>query len=148
MVKPVKIIEILSQQSSAEHIQCEHCDGTGNMIVLSDETGFDLSECDVCLGTGYNQLGLILRGILKPPADGYGPVELREALANYVAETERKRWVQEANTAIRNAELAIAETQGLVDQAKAWLVSSGLPTAPSGNAGEPMRSDLADRKIS
>jgi len=138
MANPVKIIDILSQQTTMEHVDCDDCEGTGEVIVLNQESGYDLAECRACLGSGYNQLGLILRGILKPPADGYGPVELRDALADYIAESEQKRWIQEANDAIRNAELAIAETQGLVEKAKACLVSATTRVAAPGQVGEPV----------
>lgn len=151
MAKPVKIIEILSQQTASENIQCDQCDGTGETIVLSQETGYDLIECDACLGSGYNQLGLILRGILKPPADGYGPVELKEALALYIAESERKHWVAKTNEAIRDAEQVIAETQDAVEKAKACLVAANQQRAHRPEAGEPTMaasSSASHRKIS
>lgn len=91
MPLPMQLIDILASQTAAENMQCADCDGAGEIGEFSPETGHEPVTCGTCLGTGYNQLGLILSGILKPPAEGFGPVELKDALSAYLQELARKQ---------------------------------------------------------
>lgn len=83
---PVQLIRIFAEQTQPEPIGCKECRGLGEVQVYSEECGMDLWECDFCCGSGMNQLGWILSGILNPPPEGYGPVELKEALRQYLLE--------------------------------------------------------------
>lgn len=91
MPNPVKLIDILSAQTAKvnltrEHLECDACDGSGEEMIPHSETGHNNIPCRICLGSGYNQLGLILFNLLKPPPEGYGPVELKTALAEQLAQ--------------------------------------------------------------
>lgn len=142
MANPVQLIDILSKRTAAEAIWCDDCQGTGEMAIHDPETGSDIIDCETCLGSGYNQLGLILQGILTPPEQGYGPMELQEALAAYLAEAEKQKVLQQAQQSIRDAEEAIAQTQQLIDRTKALMAERQipLPAKPSTvNQGTPKR---------
>lgn len=127
MAKPVKLIDILSEQSAVENIRCDECSGTGELLVAHEETGLDTLECNECLGTGYNQLGLIIQGVLRPPEEGYGPVELKEALGNYLDELKRQRVIQETQEAIAEAQAAITETQRMIAKAQQMIADKDQP---------------------
>lgn len=90
MTLPVQLIDILAGHTAEENMHCETCEGAGEMAMHDAETGHEPELCGSCLGSGYNQLGLILHGILKPPPEGYGPVELKDALKNYLRELAEK----------------------------------------------------------
>jgi hypothetical protein len=121
MPHPVQLIDILSKRTAVEHIWCDTCEGTGERAIFDPEAGQDMIPCQECLGSGYNQLGMILQGILKPPDDGYGPVELREAISVYLAQTERQLVLQDAQQRILEAEDAVAKTQQLIEKTKAII---------------------------
>jgi hypothetical protein len=90
MAMPVQVIQILSQMTrrsdrsspntTSEPADCHECKGQGEVMAFHPETGHEAVECPECLGSGYNTLGLILNQVLKPPQEGYGPVELRAVL--------------------------------------------------------------------
>ena len=87
MAKPKPFLHILSELTQSltqpgrlEQIQCDECHGLGEIRVFDAETGHEFIDCPECLGSGYNTLGLIVKQILKPPAEGYGPIALRQAL--------------------------------------------------------------------
>jgi len=86
---PTKLISILADQTATESLLCDECDGRGEISVHHPETGTDIEACANCAGSGYNQLGLILQGILEPPEGGYGPTELTEALQAYRVQLEK-----------------------------------------------------------
>jgi hypothetical protein len=58
-------------------LSCDVCNGDGRQAAPHSETGHDAVECLPCLGTGLNQLGLIVTGLLHPPNDGSGPTILK-----------------------------------------------------------------------
>lgn len=118
MPNPVKLIDILSENTAAESVHCDDCRGSGQIQVPDQDTGFDLSECEACMGTGYNQLGLILQGILQPPPEGYGPVELKEALDRFLEESSKQQMIQETQLAIAQAQQVILETQQMIARAQ------------------------------
>jgi len=93
MPNPIKLIDIFNAQmakasSAGEHLACDACEGSGEEIALHPETGHDYVPCRVCLGNGYNQLGLIMLNLLKPPPDGNGPVALKGNLGSQLPQTE------------------------------------------------------------
>ncbi len=93
MPNPIKLIDILNAQMAkvnlaGEHLACAACEGSGEEIAPHPETGHDYVTCRVCLGSGYNQLGLIMLNLLKPPPDGNGPVALKGSLSGQVPQTE------------------------------------------------------------
>jgi hypothetical protein len=145
MANPVQLIDILSRRTAAEALWCDDCKGTGEYSVFDPETGNDIIDCETCLGSGYNQLGLILQGILTPPEQGYGPVELREALSTYLAQVEQQKVLQEAQQSIHEAEEAIAKTQQLIDKTKAWMAERQV--APPSKADHPNQ-NAPKRRIS
>lgn len=121
MPHPVQLIDILSRRTAVEHIWCDACDGTGEIAIFDAETGTDVISCESCLGSGYNQLGMILQGILQPPEEGYGPVELRQAISVYLEQTEQQLVLQDAQQRILEAEETIAKTQQLIEKTKALI---------------------------
>lgn len=121
MPHPVQLIDILSKRTAVEHIWCDACDGSGQLTIFDSETGTDVIACESCLGSGYNQLGMILQGILQPPAEGYGPVELRKAISVYLEQTEQQLILQDAQQQILEAEETIAKTQQLIEKTKALI---------------------------
>jgi hypothetical protein len=81
MSAPVSVLEILSRQTRRDSLDCPECKGQGERLVFDPETGSDYCACDACQGTGYNLLGLLVHGLLRPPESGYGPEELKTALS-------------------------------------------------------------------
>ena len=81
----IRLLDILADYTIAENMRCETCAGAGEVLLHGEETGYEPIECEDCLGSGMNQLGLIMHNILRPPAEGYGPVALRDALHEYQA---------------------------------------------------------------
>lgn len=77
---PVSVLEILSRQTRRDLLDCPECKGRGERLIFDPETGSDYCACDACQGTGYNLLGLLVHGLLRPPESGYGPQELKAAL--------------------------------------------------------------------
>jgi hypothetical protein len=94
MTLPTKLINILAEHTNSENMQCSDCRGSGETTIHDPETGLDFIMCESCLGSGYNQLGLIIKGILKPPEEGYGPVELQAALKAYKENLEAEQETQ------------------------------------------------------
>ncbi len=85
MTLPAPLIDILASHTAGEAMHCEDCKGLGETGQPDPDTGSEPMVCQSCLGSGYNQLGLILQGILKPPPEGFGPVALKDALKEYLA---------------------------------------------------------------
>jgi len=80
MPMPSTVLQILSSQTRQDAFDCPECDGAGERQIFDAETGVDYALCEACLGSGYNMLGLLVHGLLKPPAEGYGPQELKGEL--------------------------------------------------------------------
>lgn len=75
MPNPVKIVDIINQRRNCETLDCECCAGQGELEIFDPKTGKDFVECEACMGSGYNLLGLILHDTInserfsKPMAD-------------------------------------------------------------------------------
>lgn len=80
MPAPSSVLRILSEQTILNDLNCPDCEGHGERLIFDAETGHDYQTCDACQGSGYNLLGLLVHGALKPPEGGFGPQEIRAAL--------------------------------------------------------------------
>lgn len=90
MQAPVTVLQILSQQSCQESLDCPECLGRGERLLFDPETGSDYQVCLACQGTGCNLLGLLVHGLLKPPQGGYGPQALQTHLRPHLNEPQKK----------------------------------------------------------
>ncbi|WP_373533156.1 hypothetical protein [Vampirovibrio sp.] len=89
MPSPCRVLQIFSDQSALSDLDCFYCEGQGGIRVFDPETGHELQDCPHCQGSGYNLLGLIIRGLLQPPQGGYGPQALQDILRQPPASASR-----------------------------------------------------------
>lgn len=80
MPKPASIPKIPSHQTRQEALDCPACGGRGERLLFDPDTGVDYHGCDACQETGYNLLGLLMRGLLNPPESENAPQTLKETL--------------------------------------------------------------------
>lgn len=78
--QPARLIDILAENTQSENLDCLVCQGQGEVSAYDTETGTQSVDCQGCQGSGFNQLGLILQGILSPPEEGFGAIALKETL--------------------------------------------------------------------
>lgn len=93
-----------------DDITCLECQGHSSQVVLSlngfgEVDGYEEQDCPDCMGTGLNDLGLILAGYNLPPEDGCGPVDLEKVLAEcrYDSQKAYEALLAEANKVLGEA---------------------------------------------